>query len=118
MLKLYDYLETRLDEHNKFHHIFFDSKLDYFVSEIMEMLVINDPDEIASSVNRAFRVCEALQLSQGRNFKRVYRYDGENMKPDWKISSLACYLIVINSNPSNEHVAKAQLYFAMKIKIF
>ncbi len=37
------------------------------------------------------------------------------MIADWKISSLAYNLIVINSNPRNEHVAKAHLYFAMKM---
>ena len=91
----------------------FEARLGYFVSDIMQTLTIEDADEIASSLNRAFRACIVLNIPFSRNFKRVYRFDGTHLIADWKISSLACYLIVINCNPANEHVAKAQLYFAM-----
>ena len=42
----------------------------------------------------------------------MYCYDGESLVADWKVSSLAHYLITINCNPANEQVAKAQVYFA------
>ena len=114
MLKQYDDLDTRLiEEYGK--HIYSEARLNYFASEVMEILAIDDADEIATSLSRAFQACGTLHLSFNNNFKKVYRYDGENMIADWKISSLACYLIVINSNPANEHVARAQLYFATKV---
>ncbi|MDZ4795700.1 MAG: hypothetical protein SGI83_15585 [Bacteroidota bacterium] len=100
-------------EEKKKQHWFFDGRLTYFVSEIMDGLNIDSLDEIAIALNRAFQACEILQLPIYRNFKRVYRFDGENMIADWKISALACYLVIINCNPGNENVAKAQLYFAM-----
>jgi hypothetical protein len=95
----------------------FEARLNYFVSDIMATLDIEDVNEIAASLNRAFQACGTLQLPFSRNFKKVYRSDGDKMLMDWKISPLACYLIVINCNPSYEHVAKAQLYFAMHKKI-
>ena len=79
----------------------------------MEMLDIEDAEEIVRSLNRTFHACGTLNISFNRNFKRVYRFDGERLIVDWKISPLACYLIIINCNPNHESVAKAQIYFAM-----
>jgi len=91
----------------------FDARYPYLASEIIDSLNIKDANEIAISLNRAFIACRILQIPLHRNFKKVYRFDGETMVADWKISALACYLIVINCNPSHESVARAQLYFAM-----
>ena len=112
MPKQYCQTENRVEEQKK-QQWFFEARLNYFVSEIMNRLNIDNMDEIAMSLNRAFQACDILQLPIHRNFKRVYRFDGENMIVDWKISGLACYLVIINCNPGNENVAKAQLYFAM-----
>jgi hypothetical protein len=112
MLKLYDYLEAMLEERNK-QRWFFEAKLKFYASEIMKSLDIEDADDIASSLNRAFKACDSLQIPLNRNFERVYCYDGKGLTLDWKISALACYLIIINCNPSHESVAKAQLFFAM-----
>ena len=79
MLKLYDDLDTRLVEEYG-NHIFFEARLNYFVSEVMEILAIDDADEIATSLSRAFQACGTLHLSFNNNFKKVYRYDGQ--KPD------------------------------------
>jgi hypothetical protein len=113
MLKQFKYSETNVAERN-IDQWLFEARLNYLVSEIMSTLDIEDVDEIATSLSRAFQACGTLQLSFNRNFKKVYRSDGDNVIMDWKISPLACYLIVINCNPSYERVAKAQLYFALK----
>ena len=112
MLKLYDYLETMMEEHNK-RQWFFESKLNFFVGDIMEIMDIADTGEIASSLNRAIQACETLDIPFNKNFKRVYRFNGNALIADWKISALACYLVIINCNPNHERVAKAQLFFAM-----
>ena len=112
MLKLYDYLEAMMEEHNN-RQWYFETKLNYFASEVMETLEIEDDLEITTSLNRAVQACGTLNIPFNNNFKKVYRYDGENLIADWKISPLACYLIIINCNPSHESVAKAQLFFAM-----
>ena len=93
----------------------FEARLNYYASEIMRTLAIEDEEEIALSLSRAFRVCASLNIPFHRHFKKVYCFDGTYLIPDWKISDLASYLIVINCNPIHEGVAKAQLYFAMKM---
>jgi DNA-damage-inducible protein D len=112
MLKVYDYLETVIAAQQR-EQSFFESKLNYFASDIMETLNIEDKEEIDLSLERALQVCSALNIPVHFNFKKVYRFDGENLISDWKISSLACYLLIINCSTVNEHVAKAQLYFAI-----
>lgn len=112
MLKLYDYLEALLEEHNN-RQCFLEMRLDYFASDLIDMLEIEDVAEIEASINRAFNACRTLNIPIGRNFKKVYRFDGSDLMSDWKISPLAGCLIVINCNPSYEAVARAQLFFAM-----
>lgn len=112
MLKLYDYLESIIEERNN-RQRFFETRLNYFAGDIMEMMDIEDSEEIAGSINRAFQACGTLNIPFNKNFKRVYRFNGEYLIADWKISPLACYLIIINCNPCHNNVAKAQLYFVM-----
>ncbi len=86
--------------------------LPYVASVIMETLNIRDDDEIALAFKRTFALCITLRIPINRNFKKIYCYNGETLIADWKVSSLAHYLITINCNPANEQVAKAQVYFA------
>ena len=110
-LRIYDYLDVLLQEHKK--QQFENFKLKYFLTDIMSNLNINDAIEIQVSLDRTFAVCSALHISQLANFQKIYRFDGEKLLVDWKISSLACYLLLINCNPTNEFVAKAQLSFSL-----
>jgi len=111
-LKRYDYLDVVIQEHQK-QQWFKSFKLDYFLSDIMLNLDINDALEIQISLERAFAVCSILHISKHQNFEKIYRFDGQNLHVDWKISSLAGYLIIINCTPVNEFVARAQLHFAL-----
>jgi hypothetical protein len=112
MLKLFDYLEAIMEERNS-RQWYYESRLDYFASEIMEMLEVKDPEDSVFSLSRAIQACQTLDIPVNNNFKKVYRFDGINLVADWKVSPLACYLLIVNCNPVNEQVAKAQLFFAM-----
>ena len=112
MLKLYDYLDDKMVQ--QFEYQYQQTKLQHFASEVMETLDIDDETEIASSISRAILACASLNISIKNNFKKMFRFDGNNMVTDYKISSLATYLIIINCNPMHVHVAKAQLFFAMR----
>ncbi len=111
-IKLYDYLDIVMQEHQK-KQWFKKYELNYFVRDIMNNLNIDDSQEIEIAVKRTFDACKILHISKNQNFKKIYRFDGANLHIDWKISSLACYLIIINCNPSNEFVARAQLHYAI-----
>ena len=111
-IKLYDYLDIVMQEQQK-QQMFRNNQLKYFVHDIMNNLNIDDVLEINLAVKRTFDACKILRISKNDNFKKVYRYDGKNLHIDYKISALACYLIIINCNPMNEFVARAQLHYAM-----
>ena len=111
-IKLYDYLDIVMQEHQN-QQWFSNLNLNYFVRDIMNNLNINDVLEIDLAVKRTFDVCKILRISRNDNFKKIYRFDGKNLHIDYKISALACYLIIINCNPSNEYVARAQMHYAI-----
>jgi hypothetical protein len=112
MPKQHEYPRSMIAVQNKPEWLF-DAKLNYMASDIMEMLAIMDSDEIAASIERAIQVCNILRIPLRRNFHKVFSFDGKDLTCDWKISGLACYLIIINSDPKHEGVAKAQLWFAL-----
>lgn len=113
MLKPYDYLDEILAG-QAFSQRIQDLKLNRFASEIMELLEISDEQEIQSSLERAFQTIDSLNISFDSNFRKVFRYNGDSLVADWRVSPLAFYLIVINCSPGHKMVARAQLYFTMK----
>src|SRR5438445_13630132 len=101
MLTLYDYIEDIL-EARKREQWFYETRLNYFAREIMKSLEIENEEDVSLSINRAIQACSFLNISVEHNFKKMYRFNGEFLITDWKLSALACYLIIINSNPINE----------------
>jgi hypothetical protein len=92
-----------------------------YASELTDRLKISD-DEFDDAMERAFSACISLDISIKNNFRSVYRSFENYLVTDWKLSSLACYLIIINADPANANVARVQLLFATKnfnnVKIF
>lgn len=113
MLKLYDYLDTLLQLSEK-NDSFLDNGPLLFVNDVLDQLHISDDSEKIDALRRAFQNCITLGMPLSKNFKKVYRFTNEGIVPDWQLSPLASYLIIINCNPKHESVAKAQLFFAIK----
>ncbi|HYG38105.1 MAG TPA: hypothetical protein VD908_05775 [Cytophagales bacterium] len=112
MLKKVDYIEDLLlnESFNQFN----DLRLTYYASEIMEKLGCEEEEEMTHSMDRVFQVCQSINLPVQSNFRRIYRYDGNKLSIDWKVSPLGCYLLMINGNPCNPNVARAQVFFAAR----
>ncbi len=115
MLKVYDYL-GELMEWRARREQFSSPRLLHFASEIREMLAISELPEFEDALQRTFQTFRSLNIPLEKNFRRVFRFNGSQMVADWKISALASYLIIINCNPANETVARAQLFFLMTQK--
>lgn len=84
-----------------------------YASELGDRLKLKEA-ELDKAVERAFSACRSLDISVSKNFKSVFRPCADHLITDWKLSSLACYLIVINADPSNQAVARVQILFAAK----
>jgi hypothetical protein len=110
MLVQCNYLEEMLSQRRNGSNS--EHKLHYFVSELMDQLGVEDEQQIAAALQRTLRTLESLGISSNVNLHSVYRFDGSTLFPDWKISPLAAYLLVINCDPANRIVARAQVFFA------
>ncbi len=111
MLKLYDPLEDSLTPFHRNKEVV---ELIYYASEVMESLGFSEEEELRTAINRTFEICISLHISIDENFRTIYRFNGNDLIPDWKLSALACYLITINANPANPKVAEAQLFFIIQ----
>jgi hypothetical protein len=109
MLAVYNYFESFTHLGND-PHWYYEKEMNYSAWEIMQELEISHED-MSRAIERVFHACTSLHIPFERNFKPFYRSDGEQVFKDWKLSALGCYLVVINCDPINEQVARAQLYF-------
>ncbi len=82
-----------------------------YASDLREMLSFSSEEEFETALQRAFRVCETLAITIEDHFCSVYRFDRTALIHDWKLSNLACYLIIVNANPADRRVARSQVYF-------
>lgn len=115
MLKIYDYLDEVLAT-EKIKQTRHHQKLAYYASEIAERMGEVSTNDFSDTLFRTFKICSALDIPIDENFKKIYRYDGQQMVMDWQLSSLACYLLMLNGNPMNPSVAKVQLFAAFHSK--
>ncbi|MGB4776700.1 MAG: hypothetical protein WBP45_16090 [Daejeonella sp.] len=111
MLRVYNPWENRW---NYFQGKSENKRLVYYARDLMEYLEFDDEQEFKIAVDRAFKACEVLHISIDENFKTIFRYNGNSLVRDLKLSLLGCYLITINANPQNPNIARAQLYFTIK----
>jgi len=112
MLKLYDYFDTIMQDYKR--DPFFENDQFYFANDIFDLLDIKDKEQQKSVIRRALQSCVSSSISLNNNFRHVYRFNYDGLIADWQLSALGCYLIIINCDPKYQHVAKAQLFFAVK----
>ncbi|MFB6455323.1 hypothetical protein ACE38W_08645 [Chitinophaga sp. Hz27] len=115
MLRLFDYLEEVISTEriSQLHN----PPLLYTASEIMKELGYAETSLAQEPLDRAMHACAALQIPVNINFKKVYCFKDGEMITDYQLSELATYLFMINCNPLNPVVAKAQLIFMMKDRV-
>lgn len=116
MLKIYDYLDEILAIRQigqASRHI----ALRYYASDLMQRLgAADDPQSRSEAVYRTMKICHAAGIPLDKNFRRVYVYSGSTMESDWMLSSLASFLFLLNGDPEEPFVAKAQLSMILKMK--
>ena len=115
MLKIYDYLDEVL-ANQEIRQVRHHQRLLYYASDILTRMGDTSATDVDDTILRTMKICSALDIPIGDNFKKIYRYDGAKMTLDWRLSPLACYLLLLNGNPMNPSVAKVQLYAAFHSK--
>src|SRR4051812_49365544 len=73
--------------------------------------VYEDEPSLEAALQRTFHVCMHLNIPIQQHFRRIYIHDESGpIQDEWALSDLALYLLLINGDPHNEHVAFAQAY--------
>lgn len=81
----------------------------WYASDLAMMLGYSDMQAINKAINKAYAVCNNLNIPIVDNFIQA---SSANTANDLKMTRFACYLTVMNGNISNPKVAAAQAYFA------
>lgn len=87
----------------------------WLASELKEWLGYANMQPVLNAVNKAISACAQLNIAIPENFAETKTPTGGR---DWKLSRFACYLTVMNGDPKNQKVAKAQAYFVTMADAF
>jgi DNA-damage-inducible protein D len=79
----------------------------YYASEFLDEFEIED-EMIEIAIKRAINACSSLNIPYYIHFRKIYIAEHSVIYTDWKLSSLGCYLTVVNCDPSNPLIAKFQ----------
>src|SRR4051812_45255092 len=72
--------------------------------------IYND-ERLEEALHKTFQVCLYLHIAIHQHFRRMYVHDAAgSLQYDWALSDLALYLLLLNGDPHNEHVAFAKSY--------
>ncbi len=88
--------------------------LRHLASELMDELGYHTESDFEQALTRTFEVCCTMHINISHHFRKVYVHGAGGVHPDWQLTDLGSYLLLVNGNSRNERVAHAQLYFLRK----
>lgn len=91
-----------------------DRNLQYYASDIQQLLSMLEFKQLDEPIRRAMEVCRREGISLDEHFKPIYRCKESNTLRDWKLSGLGYCLVMLNCNPAHPAVARMQLSLVQK----
>lgn len=93
----------------------------WYARKFSHILQYDDYEDFESVIKKAMIACEksgqSIQDHFGGTMETVTNENGEEEKlPSYQLSRFACYLIVLNADPSKDIVAAGQTYFALQTR--
>ena len=90
----------------------------WWASDVLKMVGYKDMPSFEKVLDRATKAMISLGIPHYKNIVLADRdVDGLKTK-DFKLTRFACYIAVMNGNPSKPEVAAAQVYFAQQTRQF
>lgn len=86
-----------------------DRNLQYYATDIQQLLSMLDFNQLEEPIRRAMEVCRREGISLDEHFKPIYRCRESSTLRDWKLSGLGYCLVMLNCNPAHPTVARMQL---------
>jgi len=87
----------------------------FYGSDIARTLGYETDHTFDEVIHTAIRACAALQVTVRYHFLPLYRQGDIGLYADWRLSRLACTLIVMHADPNHPEVTEAQLQLLKKV---
>lgn len=92
-----------------------DLRYRYYASELLDTLLHSRDYNIESAIRKAIAIMRITGLPVEKHFRRVYRSDIQGITGDWRLSELACGLIILSFDSGNKDVYEVQQIFLKHI---
>jgi hypothetical protein len=80
----------------------------YYASELLNRLMQSADFNFDASMRKAMAILRLTGIPVQQHFSCIYRSDAFATKRDWKLSELACSLVVISAEPANNEIEEIQ----------
>jgi len=85
-----------------------DLNYSYYASELLHELMQSEDFNMDASVRKALAIMRLTDVPVQKHFACIYRSDSSGIRRDWKLSELACSLIIISSEPTSSEIEEMQ----------
>lgn len=80
----------------------------YYASELLNRLMHTDDFDFDAAVRKAIAILRLTQIPVQQHFLCIYRSDAGGTRRDWKMSELACSLIIMSAEPTRKEIMEMQ----------
>ena len=80
----------------------------YYASELLNQMMQTDDFNFEAAVRKAIAILRLTGNPVQQHFSCVYRSTVQGTRRDWKMSELACSLVIISAKPANQDIEKVQ----------
>ncbi|MFW5755438.1 MAG: hypothetical protein ACOCWK_02475 [Tangfeifania sp.] len=80
----------------------------YYASELLSRLMQSDDFDFNASVRKAIAILRLTGIPVQQHFSCIYRSSAYETRRDWKMSGIACSLVIISTEPQNQEIEKIQ----------
>ena len=80
----------------------------YYASDLMNRLMRSEDFDFDASIRKAITILRLTGIPVQQHFSCIYRSAYGGTRRDWKLSELACSLIIISAKPANQEIEEIQ----------
>jgi hypothetical protein len=80
----------------------------YYASELLNRIIKSSDFNLDLAIRKAIAICKITGLPSQEHFTCIYRSDSFGLQKDWKLSELACSIIIISYESSSDKINEIQ----------
>jgi hypothetical protein len=80
----------------------------YYASELLNRLMQSDDFDLNESIRKAIAILRLTGVPVQQHFSCIYRSASKGTQRDWKLSELACSLIILSSETTSSEMEEMQ----------